>query len=70
MWSCFEDLVIRKIMMQSEFNLDARVQIYRFFLNELSLYVGDVINLTPFTVILFFLYCLYRSLLGSPLRPI
>ena len=31
MWYCFEDLVVKKIIVQSKFNLDARFKIYRFF---------------------------------------
>jgi len=31
-WSCFEDLVMKKIMMKSKFNIDARFNIYSFFL--------------------------------------
>jgi hypothetical protein len=31
MWSYFEDLIIRKIMVQSKFNLDARLNIIAFF---------------------------------------
>ena len=30
-WSCFEDLVIRKIMVQFKINLDARLKSYSFF---------------------------------------
>ena len=30
-WSYFEDLVIRKIMVQSKFNLDAQFNSYNFF---------------------------------------
>ena len=30
-WSCFEDLVIRKIMMYFKFNLDAQFNSYNFF---------------------------------------
>ena len=36
MLSCFEDLVIKKIMVQSEFNLDARFKIYRLFSRNFS----------------------------------
>ena len=31
MWSCFEDLVIRKIMTQSKFDLNAQFDSYNFF---------------------------------------
>ena len=30
-WSCFEDLIIRKMMVQSKFNLNAWFKSYRFF---------------------------------------
>ena len=31
MWSCFEDLVIRKIMVKFKFNLNTCFNIYNFF---------------------------------------
>ena len=43
-WSCFEDLVIRKMMVQSKFNLNARFKSYRFFRKNFSFHVSDVIN--------------------------
>ena len=30
-WSCFEDLIIKKIMMQSKFNLQSLCNSYSFF---------------------------------------
>ena len=30
-WSCFEDLVIKKIIVQSEFNFNALFRNYKFF---------------------------------------
>ena len=35
MWSCFEDLVIKMIMIQSKFNFDARFNCYNFFVLDL-----------------------------------
>ena len=37
-WSYFEDVVIRKIMMQSKFNLDAQFNSYNFFNLRLVVY--------------------------------
>ena len=33
-WFCFGDLVMRKIMVKSKFNIDARFNIYSFFILE------------------------------------
>ena len=52
-YSCFEDLVIRKMMVQLEFNLDARFNIYRLFNMNLPLHVDDVINSTACMHLLF-----------------
>ena len=41
MWSCFEDFVIKKIMAQSKFDLDARFDSYNFLI-WICMYVDDV----------------------------
>ena len=42
MWSCFEDLVMRKIMVKPKFNIDTRFNIYSFFYSRIYVHVGDV----------------------------
>ena len=37
-WSCFEDLVMKKIMMKSKFNIDARFNIYSFFISQICVH--------------------------------
>ena len=46
MWSCFEDLDARNMMLQSEFNLDIPSETYGFSLFQLCLQVNDVIVLS------------------------
>ena len=46
MWSCFEDLDARNMMLQSEFNLDIPSETYGFFLFQPCLQVDDVIVLS------------------------
>ena len=46
MWSCFEDLDTRNMMLQLEFNLDIPSETYGFFLFQLCLQVNDVIVLS------------------------
>ena len=41
MWSYFEDLVIKKIVVQFKFNFDAQFNSYRFFVLDLHA-CGDV----------------------------
>ena len=36
MWSCFEDLDVRNMMLQSEFNLDIPSETYGFFFKHVS----------------------------------
>ena len=43
-WYCFEDLIIRKIMVQSKFDLDSRFDSYNFFRFKIAKHVGDVSN--------------------------
>ena len=41
-WFCFGDLVMRKIMVKSKFNIDARFNIYSFFISRICVHVSDV----------------------------
>ena len=57
MWSCFEYLVIRKIIVQSKFNLNAQFKIYRFFIINSPLHVDDVIKLSSICMHLLLCFC-------------
>ena len=52
MWSCFEDLVMTKIMMKPKFNIDDRFNIYSFFILESDVHVGDV-SIISFSVCMY-----------------
>jgi hypothetical protein len=50
--SYFEDLVIKKIIVQTKFNLDARFNTYDVFMFWICMHVGDIIIVV--------LFCMHR----------
>jgi len=62
-WSYFEDLVIRKIIVEVKFNMNARFSIYSFFSLRIYMHVSDIIVSV--------LFCMDRMFpLGSTTRVV
>ena len=47
MWSCFEDLIIRKIIMQFKFNFDAQLSTYDIFNFGIYMHGSNITLLVP-----------------------
>ena len=66
--SCFEDLKIRKLMIQFKFNLDTRFKIYNFFLSSKLSCMWDDITSFVFFACMHRLFSILNDCSGSNLH--